>query len=244
LDLLELGKKYYKQKEFAKALQYLSELVETDGKSVEAFFLLGNIFHSKGEIGRAIKAFKRVLSLDPEHTDASISLSVLYNDIGKYNEAQKIFQQAQERVKNTGNGQGLNDPHINKKFSDKHYELGEYYLTYGRHDEALFEYSKSIKLDPTNLEARVKVAKVYNKKGFTSKAFEELRALKNEHPEYLHAYLAMGIIHYGNGNVLEAQAEWQKVLARDPSNKQAAMYLNLSNTATETSLQDRDSGGL
>ena len=241
MDLLELGKKYYKQKEFTKALQYLSELVETDGKNVEAFFLLGNIFHSKGEIGRAIKAFKRVLSLDPEHTDASISLSVLYNDIGKYNEAQKIFQQAQERVKNTRNGQGVDDPHINKKFSEKHYELGEYYLTYGRYDEALFEYSKSSKLDPTNLEARIKIAKVFNKKGFTSKAFEELRTLKNEHPEYIAAYLATGIIHYGKGNVLEAQAEWQKVLSRDPGNKQAAMYLNLSNTATETSM---DLGGL
>lgn len=236
MDLLELGKKYYKAREFTKALQYLNELVETDGKNVEAFFLLGNIFHSRGEIGKAIKAFKRVLSLEPEHTDASISLSVLFNDIGKYDEAQRIFQQAQERVKNTRTGQGVDDPHINKKFSEKHYEIGEYYLTYGRYDEALFEYSKSIKLDPTNLEARIKVAKVYNKKGFTSKSFEELRNLKNEHPEYIPAYLAMGIIHYGKGNVLEAQAEWQKVLARDPGNKQAAMYLNLSNTATETSI--------
>jgi len=244
LDLLELGKKYYRQKEFSKALPYLNELVETDGKNVDAFFLLGNIFHSKGEIGKAIKAFKRVLDLDPEHTDASISLSVLYNDIGKYGEAQKIFQRAQERIKNTKGGQGIDDPHINKKFSEKHYELGEYYLTYGRHDEALFEYSKSIKLDPTNLEARIKMAKVYSKKGFTSKAFEELRILKNEYPNYLEAYLATGIIHYGNGNVLEAQAEWQKVLARDPQNKQAAMYLNLSNTATETSLKNLDLGPL
>jgi tetratricopeptide (TPR) repeat protein len=232
-ELLEKGREYYRKKNFDLAYDVLIDLIETNGNIPESFFLLGNIFHFRGEIGKAIKAFRRTLELDPSHTDAAISLSVLYNDIGKYEDAQKIFSKAQERVKSKNHGQ---DSHINKKFSLKHYELAEFYLTYQRYDEALFEYNKAISLDRDNLEARVKMAKTYAKKGFTNKAIEELKNLKNEFPSYMPAYLSLGILYYGNGNVLEAQAEWEKVLSKEPHNRQAAMYLNLSKTATETSI--------
>ena len=65
----------------------------------------------------------------------------------------------------------------------------------------------------------------------------ELKILKNEEPNYALARVALGIIHYGNGDVLEAQSEWEKVLLKDPFNQEAAMYLNLSKTATETTLK-------
>jgi len=70
-----------------------------------------------------------------------------------------------------------------------------------------------------------------------AKAIEELRHLKNEEPTYAPARIALGVLHYGNGNVLEAQAEWEKVLMKDPFHAEASMYLNLSRTATETNLK-------
>ena len=91
-------------------------------------------------------------------------------------------------------------------------------------------------LDPDNLEIRIKVAKTYAKKGFTSKAFEELKRLKNEHPAYMPARIALGLLYYGNGNIIEAQAEWQNVLSRDPNHPDAVMYLQLSRSATETTV--------
>ena len=203
--------------------------------STEGFFHLANVFHVRGELGKAIKAFQRVLELDPHHTDAAISLSVIFNDIGKYEEAKAIFEKANNQVKST-QGQGLADPHLNKKFSLKHYEIAEMYASYGRYDEALFEYNKAATLDPDNLEIRIKVAKNYTKKGFTSKAFEELKRLKNEHPGYMPARIALGLLYYGNGNIIEAQAEWQNVLSREPSHPEATMYVNLSRGATETTI--------
>ena len=131
----------------------------------------------------------------------------------------------------------MEDAHINKKFSSKHFELADLYLSYNRYDEALFEFNKVVALDPSNLEAKIKIAKVYAKKGFIAKAIEELRTLKNEEPNYAPARIALGVIHYGNGNVLEAQAEWEKVVLKDPFNQEANMYLNLSKTATETNLR-------
>lgn len=227
----------FNQGKFREAQKIIAEIVEAGEAPVEAYFLLANIFHMKGEIGKAIKAFRKVLRMDPNHTDAAISLSVLFNDIGKYEDAKKIFEQANARVKNkSSNSELLEDNHINKKFAIKHYELADLYMTYNRYDDALFEYNKTVGLNPNNLEARIKIAKVYAKKGFMGKAFDELRQLKNEHPDHMPARIALGVLHYGNGNILEAQTEWEKVLAKEPNHPEAGMYINLSKTATETSL--------
>jgi tetratricopeptide (TPR) repeat protein len=242
-ELLDKGRDCFTRGDYKRAAIIFNEIIEVgeanSGRTatIEAYFHLANIFHIKGEIGKAIKGFNKVLSIDPNHTDASISLSVLYNDIGHYESAKKVFEQASERVKSKSvPGLGIQDKHINNKFSSKHYELAELYMSYDRYDEALFEYNKTTSLNPENFEAKIKVAKVYAKKGFMGKAFDELRTLKNENPDYLPARLALGILFYGNGNILEAQTEWEKVLSKEPTHAEAAMYLNLSRTATETTL--------
>lgn len=234
-DLLKKAKEAFQKNDLKTASLFLNEIIEQNPNATEAFFYLANVFHVRGELGKAIKAFSRVLELDPHHTDAAISLSVIYNDIGKYEEAKAIFEKANNQVKNTQQ-QGVSDPHLNKKFSLKHYEIAEMYASYGRIDEALFEYNKAATLDPDNLEIRIKVAKAYTKKGFTSKAFEELKRLKNEQPGYMPARIAMGLLYYGNGNIIEAQSEWQNVLSREPNHPEAMMYINLSRSATETTI--------
>lgn len=234
-DLLKKAKEAFQKNDLKTASLFLNEIIDQNPNATEAYFYLANVFHVRGELGKAIKGFQRVLELDPNHTDAAISLSVIYNDIGKYEEAKTIFEKANNQVKNT-QGQGVADPHLNKKFSLKHYELAEMYVSYGRCDEALFEYNKAIALDPDNLEIRIKVAKTYTKKGFTSKAFDELRRLKNENPGYMPVRIALGLLYYGNGNIIEATAEWQNVLSREPNHPEAIMYVNLSRTASETTV--------
>ncbi len=235
-SIIEKGISCFKNREYNNALNIFNEVIESGTSSPEPYFYLGNIFHMKGEVGKAIKAFNKVLELEPNYTDAAISLSILYNDIGKYEEGKKIFEKTNQRVKANAQGVSPDDQHINKKFSFKHYELADLYLSYNRFDEALFEYNKAVSLDPSNLEIRIKLAKVYAKKGFNHKAFDELKRLKNENPGFLPARIALGVLYYANGNVIEAQSEWEKVLSKDPSNSEAGMYMNISKTATETSV--------
>ena len=231
---LKKAKDVYDKGLMETAKDIFQELILSEEKSIssEAFFFLGNIFHREGEVGKAIKAFNKVLEVDPNHTDASVSLSVLYNDIGHYESAKKVYDRASEKIKTSSDR--FDDKHINRKFSSKHFELAELYMSYNRYDEALFEYEKASKLDDNNLDIRVKIAKVYAKKNFINKAFEELKTLKNEHPSFVPARMALGVLYYGNGQVIQAQTEWEKVLAKNPMNDEAAMYMNLSKTATET----------
>jgi tetratricopeptide (TPR) repeat protein len=234
-DLLKKAKEAFQKNDLKTASLFLNEVIDQNPNSTEGYFYLANVFHLRGELGKAIKAFQRVLELDPNHTDAAISLSVIYNDIGKYEEAKAIFDKANNQVKNSAS-QGVTDPHLNRKFSLKHYEIAEMYASYGRADEALFEYNKAATLDPDNLEIRIKIAKTYTKKGFISKAFEELKRLKNEHPGYMPVRIALGLLYYGNGNIIEAQSEWQNVLTREPTHPEATMYMNLSRGANETTV--------
>ena len=234
INLLEKGKDLFTKNHLKKAYEVFDEITNINPKSSEAFFYIGNIFHIQGQLGKAVKAFNKVLELDPKHTDASISLSVILNDIGRYEDAQKIFDKANDQVKNEK--KGIEDPHVNKKFSAKHYELAEMYFSYNRYEEALSEYSKAIGLNPEHLEIRVKIAKVYSKKGYVSKAFESLRSLKSEYPNYIPARVALGLLHYGKGNTIEAQSEWQNALSKNPANEEIQMYLSLSKNATETNL--------
>lgn len=232
--LVNSAKDFFNKSLYKKSLTALEEVIEINPQNSTAYFYMGNIFHIKGQLGKAIKAFNKVLELDPNNTDASISLSVILNDIGRYEQAQEVFNKANEKVKNAGSG--VNDPHINKQFSAKHYELAEMYFSYNRYDEALFEYNKAIALNSDNLEIRIKIAKVYSKKGFMSKAIEELRSLKSEHPGFIQARIALGLLYYSGGNALEAQNEWQYALSKDPLNNELQMYLQLSESATETTL--------
>ena len=239
-DLVQSGRGFCDSGDLQKALTCLNEVIEMNSESSEAFYVIGNVFHKNGEMGKAIKAFTKVLELEPAHTDAAISLSILYNDIGKYDKAQEIFEKAHEQVKSIREPteEFAGDPHINKKFSFKHYELADIYLSYRRYDEALFEYKKAVALDPGNLEARIKAAKAYAKKGLISKAADELRRLKTEHPQYHPARIALGVLYFSHSKVIEAQTEWQKVLSLDPENQEAKMYLTMSKSATETSLSN------
>ncbi len=234
-DLIKKGKDSFSKNDLKTASLIFNEVVDVDPNQTEAFFYLANIFHMRGELGKAVRSFNRVLELDPKHTEASISLSVILNDIGKYEDAKNIFEKANQHLK-VDQKQGVVDHHINKKFAIRHYELAEMYATDQRFDEALFEYNKATQLDPENLEIRIKIAKAYAKNGFSAKAFEELRKLKTEYPGYLPAKMALGLLYYEAGNVLEAQSEWQNILYKDPTNQEAQMYLNFSRNASETNL--------
>ena len=251
--LIDQGRMFCESGDLQKALSCLNQVIENNPQAHDAFYEIGNVLHKNGEISKAIKAFSKVLELEPKHTNAAIGLSVLYNDIGQYEEAQKVFEQAHEQVKNFRNTANMieqnshnsskimlksEDPHLNKKFAYKHYELADLYMSHGRYDEALFEYNKTTALDPNNLEARIKTGKVYAKKGFVSKAIEELKRLKREHPSYYPARVALGVVYFSYSKVIEAQIEWQKVLALNPENEDAKMYLVMSESATETSLRE------
>lgn len=197
----------------------------SDNPNSDAYYLLGVWHYFQGQIAPTIDALKKSLELDPRHTDAAICLSVLYNDIGRYDEAKNVFEAANQSLTQR---QTFQDASINKKFAVKHLELADLYMRYRRYNEAIDEYSKASSLDPLTLDIRLKRAKAFSKKGLTTRCIQELQQLKKDHPGYLPARIQLGLIYFGEGNILEADVEWEQVLDIDPDNREAKSYMEMA----------------
>jgi tetratricopeptide (TPR) repeat protein len=196
----------------------------TEPDNADYFYLRGLMRSYQGKLVESIEDLKRSLHHDPKHTDAAVCLSVILNDIGRYDEAKKIFEQANQSVflKQIGD-----DAQIDRRFAVKHFELGDLYFRYRRFDEAVEEYNKAILLDPQSIDIRVKRAKAFAKKGFITRAIQDLQQLKVERPNDLTVRIQLGLLHYSQGNVLDAELEWESVLEIDPVHREAIAYIDL-----------------
>ena len=206
----------------AEGLIEKSLLIEPDNS--DSYYLRGLLRSYQGKLQESIEDLKRALHLEPKHTDAAVCLSVILNDIGRYDEAKKVFEQANQSVflKQIGD-----DEQIDRRFAVKHFELADLYFRYRRFDEAIEEYNKAILLDPLTAELRIKRAKAFAKKGFITRAIQDLQQLKNERPTDLAVRIQLGLLHYSQGNALDAELEWESILEMDPVHREAIAYLEL-----------------
>jgi len=141
-----------------------------------------------------------------------------------------VFQQANRSVSFHRKGESSE---VDRKFSVKHLEIADLYLRYRRYDEAIEEYSKAGTLEPRNLDIRIRRAKAYAKKGYVSRAIQELQTLKTEEAGFLPGRLQLGLLYYSQGNLLDAELEWEHVLKRSPQNREAQAYLQMARNQRE-----------
>ncbi|MEK6704678.1 MAG: tetratricopeptide repeat protein [Candidatus Poribacteria bacterium] len=213
------------KRDFPAAELLIDEKLREEPASADAYYFLGIFHYFSGQFGLTVDNLNKALSLDPHHTDAAICLSVIFNDVGKYNEAKRVFEQANQSVTNKQTGDNLE---IDKKFSIKHLELADLYFRYRRYDEAIADYTKAGILDPYTLDIRIRLAKAYAKKGFISRSMQELQQLKNTHQNYIPARIQLGLLHYSQGNLLDAELEWEGVLDIEPMNREAISYIEMA----------------
>ena len=213
------------KREFDKAESLIRDKMNRDPDSPDGYYLMGVWHYFQGQLAQTVENLKRALDIDPHHTDAAICLSVLYNDVGKYDDAKNVFEQANQSVAHRRPGTELG---VDRKFAVKHLELADLYFRYRRYEEAIEEYAKAAVLDPTALDIRIRLAKAYAKKGFVTRAMQELQQLKAEHERFIPARLQLGLLHYSQGNLLDAELEWETVKEIDPNNREAIAYLDMA----------------
>jgi tetratricopeptide (TPR) repeat protein len=213
------------KREYAQAEAMIRERLKDDPKSPDAHYFQGVLNYFQGKIGPTISELKQALDIDPRHTDSAICLSVLYNDIGKYEEAKRVFEMANQSVAHQRIG---DDFGVDRKFAVKHLELADLYFRYRRYDEAIEQYGKAALLDPSAYEIRIRRAKALAKKGFLTRAIQELQQLRQEQPRYVPARIQLGLLHFSQGNVLDAELEWENALDIEPKNREVLSYLDMA----------------
>jgi tetratricopeptide (TPR) repeat protein len=210
---------------FQEAEALIGEFEREQPHSADVPYFKGVSLYFQGKLGASADLLKESLRRDPQHTDAAICLSVLFNDVGKYDEAKRVFEQANHSVVHQGAGV---DSEIDRKFAVKHMEIADLYFRYRRYSEAIEEYGKAAALDPSALDVRIRRAKAWAKKGFLTRAMQELQQLKHEHPRFTPARIQLGLLHYSQGNILDADLEWEGILDIDPTHREAKAYLEMA----------------
>jgi tetratricopeptide (TPR) repeat protein len=232
MDTVKEIQKTIQTKKYRVAEEQLARALTVEPDNADYYYLRGLLRSYQGRLVDSIEDLKRSLSIEPRHTDAAVCLSIILNDIGRYDEAKKVFEQANHSVflKQIGD-----DLQIDRRFAVKHFEMGDLYFRYRRFDEAIEEYNKAILLDPQSIDMRIKRAKAFAKKGFITRAIQDLQQLKQERPTDLAVRVQLGLLHYSQGNVLDAELEWESVLELDPVHREAIAYLELIKSARPVS---------
>ncbi|MBA2252460.1 MAG: tetratricopeptide repeat protein [Nitrospirales bacterium] len=159
-------------------------------EAIEAYLLAGGAFHASGSALKAIAVYKKILKLDPS----------------RYNVYQQLGDLNAER--------GL----VNNAVSD-YLTLSKLYLKDGRTREALAVYRKIVDLDPTNLNARQRLA--------------ELCLQENFRDDAVKAYFHLGKECVAQDQIEQATKAYKTILKIDPGNAKAERLLKDPKTALQ-----------
>jgi tetratricopeptide (TPR) repeat protein len=157
-------------------------------EAIEAYLLAGGAFHASGSALKAIAVYKKILKLDPSRYG-------VYQQLGDLNAERGL---------------------VNNAVSD-YLTLSKLYLKDGRTREALAVYRKIVDLDPTNLNARQRLA--------------ELCLQENFRDDAVKAYFHLGKECVAQNQIEHATKAYKTILKIDPGNAKAERLLKDPHTA-------------
>jgi predicted Zn-dependent protease len=234
--LLSKSRELYERKEFDKADYVLRELLERNDSFADVFDMLGVIAHSRGDLVAAARYLERAVALNPSYTDALLNLAVTYNDLGRYDAAKEI--QSKVRTLHEQNPVQI-DPFARGKIANMHADVAQAYVEHGLVGEAIEQYSKAVALCPSFADLRTRLGNLYRDSGDFARAKEQYQAAKDANPNYLPARVLLGVTMYFMGDTPGAVAQWREVLAIDPDNKSAQMYVRMAESHPSQALPVR-----
>ena len=86
-QLLVLGLRFYKSREFDRAIRMFQKTIELYPDFKEAYSILGNAYFRKGLFEQAFRAYLKVLEIDPTDTTALENIGVIYANQGELDKA-------------------------------------------------------------------------------------------------------------------------------------------------------------
>ena len=223
-QLMNTAREHYEAREYDKAEPLLEQVVREHRGFADMFNMLGVINHTAARFPQAEAAFKEALRVNPRYTEAALNLAVTLNDLGRYVEAREVYARA---IQTSRAEPRYLDPFAKGKLANMHAQTGDAYAGLGLLEEAAREYRRALDLCPAFVDIRNKLGSTLRDAGDKESALQEYLAAKREAPKFIPARVNLGVTLYSLGRKDEARKEWESVLADDPGNKSARMYLDI-----------------
>jgi tetratricopeptide (TPR) repeat protein/TolB-like protein len=215
------------------AVDLLSRAIEADAQFVLAQYALGVVHQTLGNRWKAAAQFRASTQLDPTFPEPYKALGDLFLTAPR-----RLFDQAEEAYSKAIDLRpffaeayvGLGDAKASKgdvngaigayqkalvhnPLSAKvHASLGKiYYAEKGLYYESVQAYKKAVDLDPTNTEARMGLAEVYEDKGLYPEAIGEYRKVVELDPKNTGALYNLALV-YERTDPREAITLWERYI--------------------------------
>ncbi|GAB4433345.1 MAG: hypothetical protein OHK0040_03870 [bacterium] len=221
----EKGLEAFSKGDYEEAQKCFERLIASGRNFADVLNKLGFILSMKGEYEKASIYLKKALEINPRYTEAAINLAFVLSELGRYEESLEL----REKIKgNVYDAKDRNvDPYVLGKIANMHAEIAERYVELQWYEEAIAEYKKAIHLRPSFVDIRTKLAILEREQGRIDEAIEHLTQCLLENPNYLPAYLQLGLSYYSMGEYELARKQWERVLQKDPENAVAKTYMNM-----------------
>lgn len=172
-------------------------------------FIKGKKYLENKDFEKAISEFEIVTKQDPYNLSAFVFLGLAYYAVKKYPEAETALRRALNLS---------DDPEIR-------YRLGNVYLVQGKWEEAIFEYKKTLEVNPSFLDAYGNIGLAYKAKGQIKEAIDAWKKMIDINPKSVWAYTNLGIVYAELGEFDKAALEFKKVIELDPDDDDARINL-------------------
>jgi tetratricopeptide (TPR) repeat protein len=223
-ELYEHGTELFNKGKYVEAEGLLREVIKHSPHYADVSNKLGQISHHDGRFEEAAEFFESAIKHSPLYTEAYLNLAITYNDMGEEDRAVELF----ERMKKLAPAHpGDLDLFVAGKFANEHFKVGNMYMDFNRHDDAIEEYRKALKLRPDLPDIQTRLGIALREKGLYDEAVSVLTDAKKNKPNYGPAWVQLGLTYYMQGFTGLAFEEWENALKRIPDLKEAEMFLDL-----------------
>lgn len=212
-DDLSKAKEAFTSKEYDTAIPLLQQYLNSNSRSVEANYLLGEIYRLKGDLPKAQAQLERALDFDDEYEPALASIIRVYGALKMWDKAQRMYNDAAKYHKN-----GIAAP----------LAFAQTYLEADSLDKAAIYFSKVKEIDEKNADAYVGLSEVYARQNVIVLAVDNLRTatLLRPNDPSLWYKLATTILKnrvLNADQIREVISALQKSIDIDPNNTQAIL---------------------
>lgn len=226
--LLDRGREHYAAGEYDKAGRCLAQVLRNRHAFADVYHMLGVIYAHRGLAKRAQGMYEAALKLNPAYTEAAMNLAVSLNEEGRFDEAREVHRRMLSARRPPGAGGATPaDAFIRGKLANKHAELAAIYEQAGLGADAIRELERALTLCPGFVDLRTRLGGAYRATGDLKAATREYERAKKDNPRLPDPRLQLGMTHYAAGEHEKAAREWREVIALEPSNRFAKLYLGL-----------------
>lgn len=211
--LFDQGNKYYREREFEKAIKTYKEAIEVNPDDKEIYFNLGLVYFKVNRLNESIVAYKNAIKIKPDDEHIHNNLGMAYMKLERFDEAIISFQEAIR---------------LRSDYGDAHYDLGLVYAQKGNTNEAIVSFEEAIKSNPNDKGAYFNLGLAYRKLELLDKAISAYKKAITLNPNYELAYFFLGAAYGANGQLDEARKAYKNSLRLKENNKFTHFNLGLN----------------